>query len=62
VPTGTISRAVDEGRLKGNGMKWRDRRIDAVDLTRWISERSDRPEPIESDEHVEKLMKRASKR
>ena len=45
--------AVNKGKLKSNGSKGRPRRIDAIDLVRWKLERSNRPEPVESDEQVE---------
>jgi hypothetical protein len=54
--SGLISRAVSEGKLKSNGKNGRARRIDAVDLTRWIRDRSNKPDPEESDEQVERLV------
>jgi len=60
VDKGAISRAVEGGKLKGNGERGRLRRIDSVDLTRWILERSHRSEPAESDEYVKRRMKQAS--
>jgi hypothetical protein len=60
--TGTISRAVDGKRLKGNGKTGRARRIDLDDLIRWKLERANRVEPCESDEHVESLMRRATRK
>jgi excisionase family DNA binding protein len=60
VNSGLISRAVDSGELKSNGKSGRERRIDPADLARWMKERADRPEPKESGEHVESLMKKAS--
>ena len=58
VNTGTIARAANEGKLRSNGQKKHARRIDAVDLIRWISEQAERPEPVESGEQVKRLMKR----
>jgi len=57
--TGTISRAVDAGNLKSNGKHHRERRIDSADLTRWILARSNRTEPVESNDRVESLMREA---
>jgi hypothetical protein len=56
--SGTITRAVDAGQLKGNGEAGRKRRIDAIDLTRWIKQRAGKPEPSESDAQVEKLARK----
>src|SRR5262249_13990168 len=58
--TGTITRAVDEGKLRGNGQTGRARRVDAVDLTRWMHARATRPEPVESDAAVERKLERAA--
>jgi hypothetical protein len=55
---GTISRAVDGGRLRSNGQNGRARRIDAVDLARWTLERANRPEP-ESEDQVKRQMRKA---
>ena len=54
---GVISAAVDAGQLKSNGLKQRPRRVDAVDLTRWMLARAGRPEPSESVEAVERLVR-----
>jgi hypothetical protein len=55
---GTISVEVSKGRLKSNGKKGRDRRIDAIDLIRWKQERSKRLEP-ESEEEIKRLLRKA---
>jgi hypothetical protein len=55
--TGIVSRAVDTGALKGNGLKGRNRRVDGADLTRWQLARANRGEPNESDEAVERLVR-----
>jgi hypothetical protein len=55
VNTGVITRAVDDGQLKSNGKQGRERRIDAVDLCRWLLVRAGRPEPEESDQQVNRL-------
>jgi len=57
--SGVISRAVDAGHLKSNGKRHRERRIDSADVSRWILERSICPEPVESDQKVERLARRA---
>jgi hypothetical protein len=54
---GTISRAVNDRRIEGNGKTGRDRRINAISLVRWIEERSNRPEPDETDERVRQKMR-----
>jgi hypothetical protein len=54
---GTISRAADQGKLKSNGKKGRERRIDSVDLNRWKLKRIEKSEPGESYSKVEKLTK-----
>jgi len=59
--TGTITRAVDEGKLRSNGLKGRARRVDAVDLARWMHTRGNRPEPVESDATVERKLERAAR-
>jgi hypothetical protein len=59
VNSGIISREADDGKLKSNGQSSRARRIDSVDLTRWILERSRRPESSESDEQVKRSMRKA---
>lgn len=56
--SGVITRAADAGSLKSNGEKGRARRIDAVDLTRWIRERANRPEPGESAATIQKKVDR----
>jgi hypothetical protein len=55
---GIITRAVDDGALRSNGEAGALRRIDAVDLTRWILDRVTKPEPRESDAAVEQLVKK----
>jgi hypothetical protein len=54
-----ISGAVRDGRLKSNGKKGRERRIDAADLTLWQLRRSNREGYVESDATVAKRLKRA---
>ncbi len=54
---GVLSRAVDNGKLKGNGKSGTERRIDAVDLSRWILERSGKPEPKETNEAVGRKLR-----
>jgi hypothetical protein len=56
--TGVISRAVDERKLKSNGKKKRERKIDSLDLNRWNLLRLARPGPSESTEHVQRLVDR----
>jgi hypothetical protein len=53
---GVISRAAAEGKLKSNGKKGNDRRIAAVDLTRWTLERSIKPEVRESEGAVRRKL------
>ena len=55
---GVITRAVDAGDLKGNGKTGRERRIDAVDLTRWMLCKASHREPEESIAQVERLVKK----
>lgn len=55
---GVISRAVDTGELLGNGLKDRDRRVDAVSLTQWMLQRAGKSEPEESVAEVERLVKK----
>jgi hypothetical protein len=55
---GSISRAVNYARLKSNGKVGHDRRIDAVDLTRWMLERSKRDVP-EDEEKIKKRLRDA---
>jgi hypothetical protein len=57
---GAITRAVNEGKLKSNGEKGRDRRVDAVDLTRWMDARANRVEPVESDAAVERKFQQTT--
>ncbi|HEX4149856.1 MAG TPA: helix-turn-helix domain-containing protein [Pirellulales bacterium] len=57
--TGQISRAVNNGKLKSNGKAGRKRRIDALDLARWMHERASRPERAESVVAVRKKLQRA---
>jgi hypothetical protein len=59
--TGVITRAVDRGELKSNGETGRDRRIDAIDLARWQLARADKPEPMESNEAVQRSVKKNSR-
>jgi len=56
INAGVISRAVDTGELMGNGLKDRERRIDAVSLTQWMLRRSGRSEPEESEGQVKRLV------
>ncbi len=56
---GEISRAADNGSLKSNGEKGRQRRIDAADLALWQVRRAKRKEPVESNATVERKLKRA---
>ena len=58
VNSGVISHAVDHGTLKGNGKKKRARRIDSVDLARWVLKRAEKPVPSESTEQVSRLVNR----
>jgi hypothetical protein len=55
---GVLSRAADSGALRTNGLRGTERRIWAIDLCRWINARALRPEPSESEEHVEQLVRR----
>lgn len=57
--TGVITRAVDSGELKSNEKSGRERRVCAVDLTRWILARAPRSDKKESDAAVERQMKKA---
>lgn len=59
--TGILTRAVDAGEIRSNGKRGRQRRIDAVDLSRWVLARTNKPEPEESDEQVERLVDRHCK-
>jgi hypothetical protein len=56
---GVITKAVDAGKLRSNGAKRHARRIDAVDLARWTLKRSNRAEPSETSEQVERLARKA---
>ena len=58
VNSGLISRAADEEKLKNNGKKGRQRRIDRTDFTRWMQDRTNNPEPKESAAAVEKKTKK----
>jgi hypothetical protein len=55
---GTISKQATAGKLRSNGMDGPERLIDPIDLARWTLERSQRPEPRESNQHVERLLRR----
>jgi len=55
---GIITKAVNDGKLKGNGLTGRERRIDGVDFNRWQLERAGKSEPSESDEAVKKLVRK----
>jgi hypothetical protein len=59
--TGTITRAVDKGELKSNGMRKHQRRIDPADLTRWILVRAGKPERGESDAQVIRIVNKHCK-
>jgi hypothetical protein len=50
---GIIARAAKGGELRSNGKTGRDRRIDTVDLARWMLERAERPEASETDAAVQ---------
>jgi hypothetical protein len=54
---GEISRAADNGSLKSNGEKGRERRIDAAHLALWQLRRAERKEAVESDTTVENKFK-----
>jgi hypothetical protein len=54
---GKITKAVNQGLLKSNGKKKRDRRIDAADLTVWQIRRAKRGKTTESEEAVEQKLK-----
>lgn len=56
--TGVITRAANKGDLKTNGKEGSERRIWLPDLNRWVQERRKKPEPAETDVHVEKLVKK----
>jgi hypothetical protein len=55
--TGAISRAVARGDLKSNGRTGRERRIDAIDFTRWHLEQLAKTEMQETDEQVRKKLR-----
>ena len=55
---GQITRAVNKGELKSNSSTGDARRIDTIDLTRWILDRSNNSEPTESAESVSKKFER----
>jgi hypothetical protein len=56
-----ISVAANKRKLKSNGKKRRERRIDRCDLTRWIEERAGRPDQTESLAAVQKKLDRAKR-
>jgi hypothetical protein len=56
VNRGVISRAVESGELRSNGLKGSERRVCTIDLCRWILERHS--EPTETDARVEALVRR----
>jgi excisionase family DNA binding protein len=56
---GTISRLANKGDLKSNGEKRLKRRIDSADLNRYQLERVKKAGPSESDEAVERKLKKA---
>jgi hypothetical protein len=58
---GVISRAADSGKLKSNGKKGAERRVDAVALAYWQLQRANRPEPVESDDDVRRKLREAGK-
>lgn len=58
---GVISKAVDNGKLKGNGETGRARRIDASDLARWQLERSQETETSESEDAVKRKLEKAER-
>jgi hypothetical protein len=60
--TGTVSRAVDDGKLTSNGKKGHQRRIDPASFVRWKLERDQRPESSESEEQVRKQVKKHCRR
>lgn len=59
VNRGTITHAADGKKLKSNGKTGRQRRIDAIDLTRWIRERSGKPDQRETDAAVRQKLEKA---
>lgn len=56
VNRGVISKACDHGKLKDNGKKQRDRRVDPADLVRWTEERATKPAAGESDAAVRRKL------
>lgn len=56
VAAGVVSRAVDVGELRGNGLKGRDRKVDANSLALWQLARAKRHGEQESDARVGKLV------
>jgi excisionase family DNA binding protein len=59
IDKGTISRLADQQKLKNNGKKGRERRIDSADLNRYQLDRIEKPEPVESDKTVERKLNKA---
>jgi hypothetical protein len=55
---GVITRAVNEGKLRSNGKRGNDRRINALDFLRWAQARAKKPVPQESDAYVEEQMRK----
>jgi hypothetical protein len=56
---GTISKAVESGKLRSNGQKGKGKlKVEAGDFSRWVLERTSKPERIESTAKVEKLVRR----
>ena len=55
---GIITRAVDVGELKSNGHTDRQRRVDAIDLVRWLTARAGKADPMETDKAVEGKVKK----
>jgi hypothetical protein len=49
---GVISRAIDAGQLKSNGLKGRGRKVDAADFSLWQIRRAKGHERKESDQHI----------
>jgi excisionase family DNA binding protein len=59
---GTISRLVNRGDVKSNGKKRRNRRIDSADFNRYLLKRPENPESAESNEAVERRLRKAQQR
>jgi hypothetical protein len=58
ISQGVISRAINAGKLKSNGLNGKGKRkVDAADFARWQLERVQKGDPVESYEHVAKLIK-----